>query len=194
MSPEDYIRELIRKVPGIVKDAMDPQIIQTELAVDISDNMGDLNRKPVYPRAGGTTLQLVTNKLFRAASVYKAPGNVSKTTGSGTSFAFQWGIDLKVVPYARIHELGGTINHPGGTPYFINDEGKAVFVSKANADPDLPRTKPHPIKIPARPYIGPALKSFSGGNKTIDAAGFTGNVDGFSRIVNEIYLRLSLIR
>lgn len=163
MSPEDYIRELIRRVPGIVKDAMDPQIIQTELAVDISDNMGDLNRKPVYPRAGGTTLQLVTNKLFRAASVYKAPGNVSKTTGSGTSYTFQWGIDLKVVPYARIHELGGKA-------------GRGLKT-----------------KIDARPYIGPAMETFTGGNKTIDAAGFTGSVDGFARVINEIYLRLSLI-
>lgn len=192
MSPEDYIRELIRRVPGIVKDAMDPQIIQAELAVDISDNMADNVPNPVYPRAGGKTLQLVTNKLFRAATVYKAPGNVSKTTGSGTSFEFQWGIDLEVVPYARIHEFGGTINHPGGTPYFIGKDGRAKFVKKANGA-GLPKTKPHPIEIPARPYITPALETFSGGNKTVNAANFTASPNGFARVINEIYLRLSLI-
>lgn len=191
-TPEQYIRDLIRKVPSIVKDAMDPQIVQSELAVDISDNMGDLNRNPIYPRAGGKTLQLVTNKLYRAATVYKAPGNISKTTGSGTTFSFQWGIDLDVVPYARIHEFGGTINHPGGTPYFIGADGKAKFVSKA-AGAGLPKTKPHPIEIPARPYITPAMESFSGGNKTIDASGFTASPSGFARVINEIYLRLSLI-
>jgi phage gpG-like protein len=192
VNPEDYIRELIRKVPSIVKDAMDPQIIQTELAVDISDNMGDNVPNPVYPRpSGAKTLQLVTSKLFRAASVYKASGNVSKTTGSGTSFSFQWGIDLKVIPYARIHEFGGTINHPGGTPYYIKD-GELRFVRKANGA-RFPKTKPHPIEIPARPYITPAMETFSGGNKTIDASGFTASPSGFARVINEIYLRLSLI-
>ena len=192
MNPEDYIRELIRKVPSIVKDAMDPQIIQTELAVDISDNMGDNVPNPVYPRpSGAKTLQLVTSKLFRAATVYKAAGNVSKTTGSGTSFSFQWGIDLKVIPYARIHEFGGTINHPGGTPYYIKD-GELRFVRKANGA-RFPKTKPHPIEIPARPYITPAMETFSGGKGTIDASKFTGSVDGFSRIVNEIYLKLATL-
>lgn len=164
MTAEEYIRELIRAVPGIVKDAMDPQILQAELAVDISDNMGDLNRNPVYPRAGGKTLQVVTGNLLRAATVYKGRGNVSKTTGGSTSFSFLWGIDLDVVPYARIHEFGGKA-------------GRGLKT-----------------KIDARPYIGPAMETFTGGNKTIDAAGFTGSVDGFARIINEIYTRLAQIK
>lgn len=163
MSPEDYIRELIRKVPSVVKDAMDPQIIQTELAVDISDNLGDETPNPVYPRAKGGKLNLVKKNLFRAATVYKGRGNVSKTTGSGTSFAFQWGIDLDVVPYARIHDLGGKA-------------GRGLKT-----------------KIEKRPYITPAMETFSGGKGTIDAAKFTASTSGFARIINEIYLRLSLI-
>ena len=163
MTAEEYITKLIRAVPSVVKDAMDPQIIQAELAVDISDNMGDLNKNPVYPRAGGKTLQVVTGNLLRAATVYKGRGNVSKTTGSGSSFAFQWGIDLDVVPYARIHDLGG------------------------KAGRGLKST------IPPRPYITPAMETFSGGNKTIDASGFTASPSGFARVINEIYLRLSLI-
>lgn len=61
------------------------------------------------------------------------------------------------VEYARIHELGGVIEHPGGTPYFIREDGMAVFVRKD--DPraaDLPKTKPHQIVMPARPYLRPA--------------------------------------
>jgi len=163
-TPEAYIAELIRRIPSIVKDAMDPQFIQTELAADISDNMDEINRNPVYPRAGGSEkLQIVTGNLFRAATVYKGKGNTSKTTGGGTMFTFQWGVDLDVIPYARIHEFGG----------------KAGRGNKVN--------------IPARPYIGPAMQVFSGGNKTIDAAGFTSSTAGFARIVNEIYLRLSLV-
>ena len=192
MTPEDYIAQMIRKIPGIVKDAMDPQIIQAELAPLISDNMDEINREPIYPRAAGANkLQLVTGALFRAATVYKAAGNKSATTGGGTNFTFQWGVDLKVIPYARIHELGGTINHPGGTPYRIID-GRAVFVSKAQGA-GLPKTRAHEIEMPARPYITPAMTEFAGGNKTIDASGFTASTQGFARIVNEIYLRLSLV-
>ncbi|GAM06329.1 HK97 gp10 family phage protein [Novosphingobium sp. MBES04] len=59
--------------------------------------------------------------------------------------------------YAAIHEFGGTINHSGGTPYFMRD-GKPVFVSNSGqgAHHALPKTKPHDIKVPARPYMAPA--------------------------------------
>ncbi|MEL7698650.1 hypothetical protein VO57_015415 [Citromicrobium bathyomarinum] len=66
-----------------------------------------------------------------------------------------WG--SKGVKYARIHELGGTIEHPGGTPYKIVDGGMAVFVSKDDPEAaNLPKTKPHEIVVPARPYLRPA--------------------------------------
>jgi phage gpG-like protein len=59
--------------------------------------------------------------------------------------------------YAAIQEFGGTIQHPGGTPYFMKD-GKPVFVSNQGqgAHHALPVTKPHAIVIPARPYMRPA--------------------------------------
>lgn len=59
------------------------------------------------------------------------------------------------VPYAKIHEFGGTINHPGGTAYFVSSElGRAVFVSNASAMADrLPRTRPHSIPMPERSYM-----------------------------------------
>jgi phage gpG-like protein len=62
-------------------------------------------------------------------------------------------------PYGAIQELGGTINHPGGTPYFMKD-GKPVFVSKSGAGAfhGLPVTKPHRITLPERPYMRPAAQ------------------------------------
>lgn len=62
-------------------------------------------------------------------------------------------------PYAAIHEFGGTINHPGGTPYFIDEKTKlAKFVSKSSpAAAGLPVTKPHVITMPERPYMRPAV-------------------------------------
>lgn len=64
------------------------------------------------------------------------------------------------VPYAKIHEFGGTINHPGGTAYFVSSElGRAVFVSNASALADrLPRTRPHAIPIPERSYMRSAFE------------------------------------
>lgn len=64
------------------------------------------------------------------------------------------------LPYMALHNSGGTINHPGGTPYFINDEGDAVFVSRVVANAyeaktgrRMRRTKPHRIKIPRRQFM-----------------------------------------
>lgn len=65
--------------------------------------------------------------------------------------------------YAAIHEFGGTINHPGGTPYYIDSTtGLAVFVSKNSGSrilgANLPVTKPHKITMPERPFMGPAAR------------------------------------
>jgi phage gpG-like protein len=65
-------------------------------------------------------------------------------------------------PYARIHNRGGTINHPGGTAYFVRNR-KAHFVRNVTAkrynqifNKELPRTKPHKIRIPQRKFLGPS--------------------------------------
>jgi HK97 gp10 family phage protein len=70
------------------------------------------------------------------------------------------------VPYARIHEYGGEIKHPGGTPYVPwggagGPFGGAVkFLKKDGSYPAGVRfTKPHIIKMPARPYLRPALEA-----------------------------------
>ncbi len=160
ISVDEYVRLILMGLPAAAKDALDPQRMQTALAVDISKNYGETNRNPKYPRKPqGSTLQLVSGNLFKAATVYRAKGNKSRYVESGSTYTFILEIDLNVIPYARIHEYGGTINHPGGTPYFIGDDGLAKFVSKAKGG-DLPVTKPHTITIPARPYIRPAFESF----------------------------------
>ena len=64
------------------------------------------------------------------------------------------------LPYMALHNRGGTINHPGGTPFFVNDEGDAVFVSRVVANAyeaktgrRMRRTKPHRIKMPQRQFM-----------------------------------------
>lgn len=71
-------------------------------------------------------------------------------------------------PYALIHEFGGTIKHPGGTPYFIGENGLAVFVRKGSLAGlrGLPVTKPHDITLPERPYMRPAVAKSRKGIRT----------------------------
>lgn len=59
---------------------------------------------------------------------------------------------------ASIHEYGVSFTHPGGTPYRIGADGRAVFVAKDSPGAaGLPVTKPHTIVIPARPFMRPTI-------------------------------------
>ena len=63
---------------------------------------------------------------------------------------------LSVAANAATQEFGAHIAHPGGTPYKIGADGKAVFVTRANGA-GLPVTKPHSIVIPPRPFMRPTV-------------------------------------
>lgn len=89
----------------------------------------------------------------------------------------RWAVGTNV-RYGRTHELGGTINHPGGTAYIVVGPGRARFISNKKAAElqgqgrQVKRTKPHPIVMPKRPFLVPALrKAESSGNlqRTFDA-------------------------
>ena len=63
------------------------------------------------------------------------------------------------LPYAAIHNEGGTINHPGGTAFFMKD-GQPVWVSNKKASSleatrrrRFARTKPHRISMPQRQFM-----------------------------------------
>lgn len=63
---------------------------------------------------------------------------------------------MPVAAVAALQENGATIAHPGGTPYRIGADGRAVFVSKAQGA-GLPVTKAHQIVIPPRPFFRPTI-------------------------------------
>ena len=67
-----------------------------------------------------------------------------------------------------VHEFGATINHSGGTPYFIKEDGMAQFVSK-DKGAKLPKTKPHTINIPARAWLRKPLLSTKGKRELLKA-------------------------
>lgn len=78
-------------------------------------------------------------------------GQVAKA-GWFESARYENGLPVAVI--AAQNEFGVTLNHPGGTPYRIGADGRAVFVSKAEGA-GLPVTKPHQIVIPPRPFMRP---------------------------------------
>ena len=76
--------------------------------------------------------------------------------------AVQGGVNIEIgsnKKYAMIHQFGGVIQHPGGTPYISLGSGLIAFVSKKKAETlkskgkSVKLTKAHSINIPARPYL-----------------------------------------
>lgn len=67
------------------------------------------------------------------------------------------------VVYAHPHEYGATIAHPGGTAYVIDFRAASSGLRVRwvpNSDPRsafLPRTRPHPIRLPERSFLRSAL-------------------------------------
>lgn len=60
------------------------------------------------------------------------------------------------MPYAKIHNEGGVIDHPGGTAYFYDKKkNKTIWISNRKAaGKDYPRTDKHKIPIPKRQFVG----------------------------------------
>lgn len=96
------------------------------------------------PDRGRATL-VKTGKLRRSIRIMKVTPS-SVTVGSS-------------MPYASIHNFGGTIQHPGGSPYIFLGN-RIVYIRKTTAARRLSEgkkvnyTKPHAIKIPQRKFMG----------------------------------------
>ena len=101
-----------------------------------------------------TPLKAATIKRKRGKTSILVDKGILKgvTMQAGADFA-KVGVQPAAKAFAAIHQFGGTINHPGGTAYFPKKDGEIVYVSNAKARPSMPRTKPHSITIPARPYL-----------------------------------------
>jgi len=189
----ERLDRLNRAILSIVKDAM--QRVPLELSAYVLQNMtiGEQPRKTQLGNRrfdsphGSNRLRTLYGNLTRAVTPGE-PGNISRVEVNGANIiTAELGIaeDTKVrqgkrtgtLRYWRIHEYGGTINHPGGTPYMVV-KGQARFVSNATAAKyasrgrQLRRTKGHTISIPARPFLGPGLDQYMK-----DPAGYAGLID-----------------
>jgi len=119
------------------------------------------------PRNTTNKLRIVTGDLARAVSGKQGEkGVIFKATIEGDKIVLESGVDPDIIKYARIHELGGTIKHPGGTPYVFGDKGQAIFISKDRAKQlradgrNIKETKAHSITMPARPYLKPGMEAY----------------------------------
>lgn len=177
------LARLERGILAAVKETS--QNIPRDLSVFILEQM-DITSKgaarktstgaKVLPKNTGSRLRTLYGNLTRALEV-GGKGNISKSEFKQGKYTLEFGFDptTKVTQgprqgdlrYGLLHEYGGTIPHPGGTPYIVVEGGKAVFVSIAKAQEieaktgrKLPVTKAHTITMPARPFLRPGLREF----------------------------------
>lgn len=130
-----------------------PLVVMQALANTVKSQARELANYVRTQKLQGQVLQHRKGALLRSI---QSADSVSGTTVEGRVFSAG---DVK---YAAIHEYGGVIHHPGGTPYYIKDKGGlAVFISlKANAEKHgglLPVTKPHDITMPQRSFLRSSL-------------------------------------
>ncbi len=142
-------KELITKLDKV------PAELNKSLTKAITILTLELKNYIIRNKLSGQVLNHRTGNLWR--SIQAAP--VINTGDFIEGKVFSSG-DVK---YAAIHEYGGTIKHPGGTPYYLDKKngGKAVFVSKID-NPNLPVTKAHDINMPQRSFMRSSLRDFQG--------------------------------
>lgn len=130
-----------------------------------SRDLGDIMKESMYS-SGATDLPDDTPVKDQPASAVGSPpsvktGRLARSIVNARTGQMAWSTGTNVV-YARIHEFGGSINHPGGTHWTMTKNGPK-FVSERRAltmalkGRELKRTKAHTIIMPARPFMRPAL-------------------------------------
>lgn len=130
--------------------------IQREISQSIKELTFELQEYIQANKLSGQVLNVKTGAL-RAHIFTKVEENSGVTTG--TVF-----ISPSQVPYAGVHEFGGTIKHPGGTAYSISSAGSR-FIPNSDDRVGILRTlgyvtKAHDIPMPERSYMRSGLKDF----------------------------------
>ena len=141
---ENPFQDAINILPSLQADFLRriPFVLQGLIAENMTFKSSSSNG--VFERNTTKKLNISKGDLFRSF----APGskdNILNVSGKN----LQYGSKL---PYAAIHEFGGIINHPGSMEVQAWRGSKGELVVTRG-------TKPHPIPIPQRAYLNPALKA-----------------------------------
>lgn len=174
------LARLERGILAAIKDTAQsiPELLSVEILyqMDVVSSVKRPDGSRRLPKNSTSRLRNLYNNLSEALQP-GGIGNVSKWEFKQGRYSLEFGFNpmTKVTQgprqgdlrYGLLHEYGGTIPHPGGTPYIVVEGGKAVFVSIAKAQEieaktgrKLPVTKPHSITMKARPFLRPGLAQF----------------------------------
>lgn len=148
-------KSALKLLPSVLEDVTKQQAFLVQ--AHIGDRMRNVGKgSAVYPNTT-EQLQVVSGRLYKSFIPGKQD-NIFRRRGSSGKFAVEYG--SKVI-YARIHEEGGTINHPGSSKRQAWMSGGELVITH--------KTKPHEIAIGARPYLKPAIEEYSssGDNKKL---------------------------
>ncbi len=140
---ETKIQARLTAMPANVYGALVRKVTTLRLMLEAKIK-GKLSDDVLHVRSGNLRRSIFSETLERATSV------VGRAASSG---------DVK---YAAIHEFGGVIKHPGGTPYIVTKDMAmgALFISKATAanfKTPPPVTRPHNIPMPERSFMRSSL-------------------------------------
>lgn len=131
----DYIRIALLNSMNVVGTIAVERFMEPH-KVDPEEYLKRQPGQPMKSRKGGSKLGILTGRLSRSILDVPGPGgrkeSIRRILGTGQTFEAEIGSE---VPYAAIHEHGGTINHN-------NLFGRGISAT---------------INIPPRPYLNPAL-------------------------------------
>lgn len=130
---EQVFQKAIGLLPEIRADILRRVPVELQMFIGL-----EMNRTKKGDKSKNTTniLNVRKGNLFRSFTKGN-PQNILKDTGNGVEFGSK-------IPYAAIHEYGGTIDHPGTS----NGFGRGIPIP------------PHGIPMPKRSYLAPAIKAF----------------------------------
>lgn len=120
---DDIVDSIIKHSKQILQE------VANELTAHYADNMGEDigaaafreggtvrgRTMPKNTRTGVGTLRVVSGDLSRALESKQA-GNITKITVTADEVSIESGVDLDIIPYARIHEYGGTAGRNSKIP------------------------------------------------------------------------------
>lgn len=168
-SVEELGMQIIKAIQSINYQPIIP-LIENVIRNSIEENFKQNGRYGVDNPTGGGSQAWTPSKraIKQSGQTLQDTGQLAasirvKVTQIGDHLEIEIGTNKK---YAAIHQFGGTIQHPGGTPYIIAKNkatGKLgpVFISNKKAqslasskkNKVIQYTKAHTIHIPARPFL-----------------------------------------
>lgn len=84
---------------------------------------------------------------------------------------------MSMATLGAIQHFGADIQHPGGTKYAIQDDGRAKFVKNGRKARYDGVTGPHVIKIPPRPWLDVGVESATAEYLAIIQEGIEAGID-----------------